>query len=98
MDIQASFEAQITIQYEEDDVERPLKLKVPKLGSRVEFRVPREVSIKQEHSKSHFVRHTKKYILFNVTETFMNVLFVRQYIHFQMNHSFIQTKTIFFFC
>ena len=44
MDIQASFEAQITIQYEEDDVERPLKLKVPKLGSRVEFRVPREVS------------------------------------------------------
>ena len=30
MDIEASFEAQMTIQYIDENVERPLKLRVPK--------------------------------------------------------------------
>ena len=46
MDIEASFEAQLSIRYSEEDLERSeLKLRIPRLATRVEFKLPREVKV-----------------------------------------------------
>ena len=44
MDIEASFEAQLSIRYSEEDLEgSELKLRIPRLATRVEFKLSREV-------------------------------------------------------